>query len=96
MNNWFRRYLSDRKQFVEYKTEISSLQTIICGVPQGSILGPLLYLIDVNDIKKTLCGGNILSFTDDTNMYLSHSNVDILFENDDSNVNTLWMVLCYY
>ena len=93
VNNWFRSYLSDRKQFVEYKTEKSSLQTIICGVPQGSILGPLLYLIYVNDIQNS-CDGNILSFADDTTMYLSHSNVDILFENANSNVNRLYGWFC--
>ena len=96
VNNWFRSYLSDRKQFVEYKTEKSSLQTIICGVPQGSILGPLLYLIYVNDIQNS-CDGNILSFADDTTMYLSHSNVDILFENANSNVVVCWSLtsLCH-
>ena len=49
---WFENYYSDRTQFVEMDGKISSNQNIYCGVPQGSILGPLLFLIYVNDISK--------------------------------------------
>ena len=53
--------------------------SIICGVPQGYILGPLLYLIYVNDIHKS-CNSNILSFADDATLFLSNSDIGFLYE----------------
>jgi hypothetical protein len=66
-NKWFENYLFDRSQFVEFESNTSMKRNISCGVPQGSILGPLLYLIYVNDIDKA-CNSKILSFADDTTM----------------------------
>ena len=70
-NYWFRNYLSDRTQFVAINGIQSQKVPIKIGVPQGSILGPLLYLIYVNDIGNS-CAGNVLSFADDTTLYTSH------------------------
>ena len=51
--NWFKSYLSNRKQYIFYgDRKRSSSETINCGVPQGSILGPLLFLLYVNDLYK--------------------------------------------
>ena len=73
VNKWFENYLKDRTQFVNFDDNDSTKRHILCGVPQGSILGPLLYLIYVNDIAKA-CDSNIFSFADDTTMVLRHSN----------------------
>ena len=45
INSWFRSYLSDRRQSIEIDKCISETETIVCGVPQGSVLGPLLFLL---------------------------------------------------
>ena len=56
---WFKSYLSDRKQIVKFYEYRSSMKTISCGVPQGSVLGPLLCLLYVNDIHRS---STLLSF----------------------------------
>ena len=75
---WFKSYLSNRKQFVEYNNSKSSLKEITCGVPQGSILGPLLFLLYVNDISNVSKILHFILFADDTNIFLSDQNVDSL------------------
>ena len=85
--------MSDREQFVDFDNNKSSTQKIECGVPQGSILGPLLYLIYVNDIA-TCTHGNILSFADDTALFLSDSNLGNLFTNANVEVNKLFNWFC--
>ena len=62
---WFRSYLSDRKQLVDVSGILSSSSTISCGVPQGSILGPLLFLIYVNDMSGAI-NNKLLLYADDS------------------------------
>ena len=71
--NWFKSYLSNRYQFVQLNDHLSNKLPISCGVPQGSILGPLLFLIYINDITKVSDLFNIFMFVDDTNLFLSDS-----------------------
>ena len=66
---WFQSYLSNRKQYIAYNNKSTSFKDITCGVPQGSMLGPYLFLIYVNDLLNV---SNILEpimFADDTNLF---------------------------
>jgi len=75
---WFKNYLTNRKQIVKYKQKNFESLTIKCGVPQGSILGPLLFLVYMNDISRCSDILSIILFADDTNLFLSHKNLDTL------------------
>ena len=63
---WFESYLNERKQCVSIGNTISDVKTLTCGVPQGSILGPLLFLLYINDINKSSNLLKFLLFADDT------------------------------
>ena len=92
-NKWFENYLLNRKQYVQIDQSQSNLCKIDCGVPQGSILGPLLYLIYVNDIDKST-DSKILSFADDTSLYASNMDVKKLFSDVNTSVNLLFEWFC--
>ena len=74
-NNWFRSYLSNRQQFVYINGFHSSYKTMHYGVPQGSVLGPLLFLIYINDLHKALKFCMTHHFADDTNLLYSSSSI---------------------
>ena len=65
----FRSYLPDRKQYVSVNGKSSSLLTVSCGVPQGSVLGPLLFLVYINDLPNASKKLTFYLFADDTNIY---------------------------
>ena len=93
---WFKSYLSNRYQCIVYdiyyNIKKSVYQDILCGVPQGSILGPLLFLIYVNDLYKCSEKLTPVKFADDTNLFLSGINVDYLFSDMNCELNkiSLW------
>ena len=76
---WFESYLTNRKQFLSFNNKNINFANITCRVPPGSILGPSLLLIYVNDLCNA---SNILDpimFADDTNLFFSHRNISTLF-----------------
>ena len=84
---WFTSYLSRRKQCIDHKDIKTTHLDITCGVPQGLILGPLLFIIYINDFYNV---SNILqpiTFSDDTNLFSSHSNIKDLFNNVNLELN---------
>ena len=68
---WFSSYLSERIQRVEVNRSLSDPQLITCGVPQGSVLGPLLFLLYINDMPSA-CSCKLLLFADDAALLVSH------------------------
>ena len=68
--DWFRSYLSNRQQFVSLDGTISSSKPVTCGVPQGSLLGPLLFIIYINDFQNSSTKLSFILFADDSNFFI--------------------------
>ena len=77
---WFKNYLSNRRQFIQINEENTELETITCGVSQGLILGPLLFLLYVNDLKNASHLLDPIMLADDTNLFLTHKDISYSFE----------------
>ena len=69
-NNLIKSYLTNRKQYTEVVGEKSDTLSIQFGVPQGSILGPLLFLLYMNDITNSSKLGSFVTFADNTNIFV--------------------------
>jgi len=86
---WFRSYLENRKQYVLYNNVKSDIQEITYGVPQGSVLGPLLFIIYSNDIPHSLEKSKCILFADDTTVYISGQSRDVLYSDMKSDLDNL-------
>jgi retron-type reverse transcriptase len=82
--HWFESYLRGRYQTVTVNNTKSSTNIISCGVPQGSVLGPILFVLYVNDFHHSSNLFDFHLFADDANLFYRHKNINIL----QSDVNT--------
>ena len=76
---WLKSYLENRKQFIAYENFSTSYISISCGVPQGLILGPLLFLVFLHDLNKASDVLDPIMFAYDTNLFYSQQEIDTLF-----------------
>lgn len=91
--SWFESYLSNRKQYIEIENTKSDVKILKHGVPQGSVLGPLLFLVYVNDIN-TNNDNNTLCFADDTTIFVSSANPHELFLKANESLNKAYDWFC--
>ena len=75
---WVQNYL-DKRQYVEFNNEKSSKLNIICGISQGSILGPVLFLLYINDIGNVSTIFSFILFADDTTIPSTHIDTKLLY-----------------
>ena len=92
VNDWFRSYLIYRMQYVSIDKSNSTHSLIKCGVPQGSIMGPVLFLIYINDLNQVSDILHTIMFADDTNLFLSGSNISEIEQklNNELSLLTEW------
>ena len=90
---WFDSYIKDREQQCIVNGQLSSSKKIICGVPQGSILGPLLFLLYINDMPDSLNNTTPSLYADDSEIYASSDNSSDLISklNEDLKNLSRWM-----
>ena len=89
-HSWIKSCLENRSQCVEIENVCSTYKPINCGVPQSSILGPLLFLIYVNDISHSSSLLSFILFADDTNIFLSGKDIQSMFSTINIELNNVY------
>ena len=84
--NWVEQWLSDRRQRVVVDGEVSSWKSVLSGVPQGSVLGPILFLVYINDLEEGITG-KILKFADDTKLFTKTKEIGVKQKLQDALIN---------
>lgn len=86
---WLSSYLENRKQYVEIQNNKSQLLQVICGVPQGSVLGPLLFNLYINNICEVSQIVETILFADDTNLLCCGENLEKLLDTMEKEVSRM-------
>ena len=94
VNSWFQSYFNGRQQKVTINGASSQYHTITCGLPQGSILGPLLFLLYINDMHAAVKHSVIHHFADDTNLLCSDKNPKQLTRRTNEELKFIFDCLC--
>ena len=92
---WFKNYLNNRKQYIQTNNEENTnLLSVKCSVPQGSIPGPLVFLIYINDLQFVSDVLNSIKFADDTNLFYSHKDINALSLNVNNQLHEInqWFI----
>ena len=76
--DWFENYLFDRTQYVQWYTSLSEAGKVHCGVPQGSIIGPLLFILFYNDFPSCLINSEVIVYADDTVIFVPGKDLAII------------------
>jgi hypothetical protein len=88
-NCWFKSYLASRSQFVSISNCKSELKSILHGVPQGSVLGPLLFLLYINDLHEAIKFSEVNLFADDTTLFQFGASLKSLSDNVNTDLSLL-------
>ena len=89
--DWVKSYFSNRLQYVQFNDHFSNSKNVLCRVPQGSILGPLFFLLyNINDICNVSEIVNLILFADDTNIFFSHNDHNYLVNTLNVEINKLF------
>jgi hypothetical protein len=87
--SWLKSYLVNRQQYVCFEGVESTKLTTNCGVPQGSILGPLLFLLYINDIAYLSNSSYMILYADDTNVFFNGNDIDVLYNEINRTLDTI-------
>ena len=93
-NKWFASYLKGRKQYVSLNGKKSDYKQVLHGVPQGSVLGPLLFIIYINDLPNALLFSNATLFADDTCLLYSNPSLKCIEKRLNVDLKRLFKWLC--